>query len=440
VQLKSFRLNFILFFGLFFTAGVIILVASFFAKQTLILKPESKEEIAKRFAPENAFFTLKEAKSLMPQNPSFLMAPGEGDDKFVQKYKPRKGSLGSISGVERPDNDPLLLDYLMNSTQAIAKAKEALNHPYFLCPTDFNKAHTQDHFEYDYSCYQLSPPARVMVARGVQSFRSGDEAAAITNIIDGVKIVLLLRSDGGLFVTRINDLVVNLLSCSNELLTKASDSTLEKFQSEIYALRDRVQTPTHEMEFFFRSIVTQNPWAYSDQEAPLIQKAYIKAVDAYQIQSIRVQARRQMRELLDLTKRPYPEFYSWFYGPTHDNNKNSHVQYKGFLADQAFYRVRNYTEIVASINASTLTIAIERAHRATGVYPETLDSLSPRFIAELPQDPFTGKSFIYIREGDSYQLYSIGGNLTDDTAGKQIEIEEIHQGDDLIYHWSKPMN
>jgi hypothetical protein len=43
-----------------------------------------------------------------------------------------------------------------------------------------------------------------------------------------------------------------------------------------------------------------------------------------------------------------------------------------------------------------------------------LSQLVPDYIDALPEDPFGAPSLTYRREGDSYQLYSIGANGKDD--------------------------
>ena len=49
-----------------------------------------------------------------------------------------------------------------------------------------------------------------------------------------------------------------------------------------------------------------------------------------------------------------------------------------------------------------------------GAYPEKLDALVPDFIDKLPVDPFSGKDYIYRRDGKGFIVYSIGANGADD--------------------------
>ena len=59
-----------------------------------------------------------------------------------------------------------------------------------------------------------------------------------------------------------------------------------------------------------------------------------------------------------------------------------------------------------------LAIKVYKANK--GFYPETLHDLTPDILTELPPDPFTGKDFLYNRDGDGFIVYSIGKNLKDD--------------------------
>jgi hypothetical protein len=46
--------------------------------------------------------------------------------------------------------------------------------------------------------------------------------------------------------------------------------------------------------------------------------------------------------------------------------------------------------------------------------PDTLDELAPDFLTAVPIDPFSGKPFVYRRDGDEYALYSVGVDAVDD--------------------------
>ena len=58
-------------------------------------------------------------------------------------------------------------------------------------------------------------------------------------------------------------------------------------------------------------------------------------------------------------------------------------------------------------------LAVYRAEH--GEYPETLDQLAPTILAQVPEDLYSGKPFLYRRMPDGgYLLYSVYENGTDD--------------------------
>ena len=67
------------------------------------------------------------------------------------------------------------------------------------------------------------------------------------------------------------------------------------------------------------------------------------------------------------------------------------------------------------VNLARVACALERYRLAHGEYPETLDALSPRFIATLPHDLINGQPLHYRRTADGlFVLYSVGWNEKDD--------------------------
>lgn len=61
-----------------------------------------------------------------------------------------------------------------------------------------------------------------------------------------------------------------------------------------------------------------------------------------------------------------------------------------------------------------LACALERAKLSGEVYPSELNLLCPKYIAEIPWDPFSGEKPIYRTDGKHYLLYYKGDDLKDD--------------------------
>jgi hypothetical protein len=69
----------------------------------------------------------------------------------------------------------------------------------------------------------------------------------------------------------------------------------------------------------------------------------------------------------------------------------------------------------SSLDRARVACALERYRLAEGVYPATLDMLTPRFIEKLPNDVINGQPLHYQRIADGrFLLYSVGWNGTDD--------------------------
>jgi hypothetical protein len=75
----------------------------------------------------------------------------------------------------------------------------------------------------------------------------------------------------------------------------------------------------------------------------------------------------------------------------------------------------NFAYAQSSVDLARTAIALERYRLAHGEFPESLDSLAPKFIAQVPHDVIGGQPLKYRRTGDGqFILYSVGWNETDD--------------------------
>ena len=69
----------------------------------------------------------------------------------------------------------------------------------------------------------------------------------------------------------------------------------------------------------------------------------------------------------------------------------------------------------ATAELAAIGCALERHRLATGVYPETLATLSPRYMGQIPRDMVGGEPLRYRRTADGlFVLYSVGWNQIDD--------------------------
>jgi hypothetical protein len=75
----------------------------------------------------------------------------------------------------------------------------------------------------------------------------------------------------------------------------------------------------------------------------------------------------------------------------------------------------NTADSYARITCAALACALERHRLETGRYPEAMSALMPRYLASLPIDLYSGKSYIYrLAAPEIYLIYSLGRNESDD--------------------------
>lgn len=97
----------------------------------------------------------------------------------------------------------------------------------------------------------------------------------------------------------------------------------------------------------------------------------------------------------------------------------------------AFRKVSDAADRAEQVQRNvSLAFALAAYRRAAGAYPDTLAALTPKYLAAVPADVFTGKNLIYRPAGVSYELYSVGANgrdeggrgRDDDPAGDDIRV------------------
>jgi hypothetical protein len=91
-----------------------------------------------------------------------------------------------------------------------------------------------------------------------------------------------------------------------------------------------------------------------------------------------------------------------------------------------------YRRCHSALRCLITLVAAERYRRAEGKWPAALEQLRPRFLAEIPLDPFDGKPLRYKRLAEGVIVYAVGPDGTDD--GGTLDRENpIKPGTDLGY-------
>jgi len=77
----------------------------------------------------------------------------------------------------------------------------------------------------------------------------------------------------------------------------------------------------------------------------------------------------------------------------------------------------------ASSRAVDAVIAVERFTRENGRLPKTLEELVPKFLPQVPADPYDGQPLRYVVRDGEYVIYSVGKNRADDGGQGNEQLE-----------------
>jgi len=78
----------------------------------------------------------------------------------------------------------------------------------------------------------------------------------------------------------------------------------------------------------------------------------------------------------------------------------------------------------ALLRSAATALALERFRLATGHWPETLNDLRPKYLSDVPPDPFDGKPLRFARHKDVLVVYSIGADGKDH-GGKPEQLNQF---------------
>jgi hypothetical protein len=87
------------------------------------------------------------------------------------------------------------------------------------------------------------------------------------------------------------------------------------------------------------------------------------------------------------------------------------VKLMNILQKSRFFHARNQ----AQARLTLARLAIHAFRKDTGVYPQSLQELAPKYLPQVPRDPFgSGETLRYKRDDKRYKLWSIGPDVRDD--------------------------
>ena len=137
-----------------------------------------------------------------------------------------------------------------------------------------------------------------------------------------------------------------------------------------------------------------------------------------------------MREQIELSKQPYRLVKTRYDAQQRALEDMPSYQVPGTRILTPVYgraaAKRGYS--IAQIALFRVVLALKAYKYERRAYPESLAQLQQTLSWQLPQDPFSGNSFVYRRKGKGFKLYSLWSDLDDD-GGEPIEKHRYEDGD-----------
>ena len=120
----------------------------------------------------------------------------------------------------------------------------------------------------------------------------------------------------------------------------------------------------------------------------------------------------------DILNKWHLERVPWYYKPT------------GVLFPEFHSTLLKEASLEAMMLATRAGLACKVYKDKTGRYPENLEALVPDILPQIPIDPFTGKPFVFRRQGDELLIYSLGSNQRDDGGRMGLMTQLVQEKDD----------
>lgn len=312
---------------------------------------------------------------------------------------------------------------LMKYDQAYRLALKAVDKPECRFPVQWEKGWEANTPHYK----DLRKLATLVAARTIVKAGEGDTDQAIDSIILGVKIansiqdepsLLALSVRGGLLKTALSPLS-EALSAGRISESKADElegllSRIDLVKDGVNALRGERAISIHTMRRFAdrvsRSRGVHSGGRAEDERGTLARSAASRLVRTLFRRDEALYIRR-MTTYMERAERPYREMARRGRpGPSYGRQAPRQSVFSAVLLPPLGYVLRQRDDAIAHVSASRVLLALSLYKQRTGTYPSALDKIG----SVLPEDPFSGKSFIYRRKGSGLILYSLGPNLQDD--------------------------
>lgn len=381
------RRNVLIVVLLFATMAGLIVLARLMPANTI---PKEPAEVTKRRADRenNGWYTLEQALKQMPVKPVPAWGPMEDDPKTEGQYSAKPDSLGSLLGVKRPDDDPLLLEYVAAAGEILPLVRETLAKPFLLLPTD-----------------SPDPRSQSMSKETLLYFQ---KSWALGNLLVAQAVVASKKPGGSAEAARILRDTFNLVDGLYEASVIQHFYTSPSYAFEVAAHLD----PKDQRETL--------QWALDMQSRERPSRAKIE-FDLRQYMGFLDELRHQGSVLHPLEAAEYVRMRGMFLRHFDYAFKTARLYWKEYdqLIEQdevlrnlgrsgygfSFFSCAAFnTSWDITMNCLTVILAVELYRHDHGDFPESLEVLVPEYMPKLPDDPSAGHGipFGYERQPGGY--------------------------------------
>ncbi|HUW61340.1 MAG TPA: hypothetical protein VMZ06_10060 [Candidatus Bathyarchaeia archaeon] len=400
---------------LFGLAALIIVVAHL--RAPYVPYEEPPERVAKRLDRENnAYYALVDAAALLPLTPPEI-GYIKDETGFESKFKPEPGSVGELLRVWRPDDDPLLLEFVEKSKPALKLARAAASKPYLLfSPVDWTASYEQLErraFQNLPSLYQLRGLLVLDSASKSCSTNPAEDACRLMQ--QALELSFKMNADRYCWFEPAETFATDVIrkSCIEhqremlQWLDKTRRDWTPPRAAIDFAIRnvleaDLTDDPNYRPNMW-RRIATSVEMRMAFSRAKLFVRRREKLYrDAAQLTFLQYNLQKEKFKPLQTPPRRY--FSLFLHGASVNAN----------------------SRFFARVDGLRIATALELYRHDHASYPDSLDSLASDYLSELPLNPYDGSPFSYQREGEDYILYCPMKVVTHNPA--------VSRGGKLIFH------
>jgi hypothetical protein len=295
--------------------------------------------------------------------------------------------------------------------------------------------------------------------RATAELEAGRPADALADFKVGFRLSEVIHDEPFLIdhLVRISTLSINLQTVREGLARRAwTDAQLvelEKYLASVdvlaeyrFAMRGERALSTGGLDFLRRQGFRSDPMMYMDNEGGAATHYGLNPMPSgwfYQNMLTISQMHQDFTIAAadEKAHRVFPELGEQLNARLEKMSKRPYTIFAKMLMPAVGKAVGRSARTQVFVDAARVACALERHRLASGALPETLESLSPRYLEKIPTDVIDGKPLRYHRNLDGgYILYSVGWNQTDDggeiawSKGKDPRVD-ISQGD---WVWQMP--